>query len=110
MAKYTDEMVTALETFGKTYGDGEVPYADIEKVTEEFNEKFEVNYNVRSLSAKLRHMDFTVGKKNSEKAAKKYTGEEEAVIREAASKDGAYLEDIADAVGRDTKSVGGKLI
>jgi len=110
MAKYTNEMVDTLKDFGNSYNGKEIAYTDIEDVTTEFNEKFEVNYSVRSLSSKLRHMEFVVGKKNSGTVAKKYTDAEEATIREVASKEGVFLEDVADAVGRDTKSIGGKLI
>ena len=110
MAKYNEEMVEVLADFGDSYEE-EIPYEDCEKFTVDFNEKFDVDYSVRSITSKLRHMEYNVAKKNASTApSKKYTEEEEAKIREIASKEGVWLEDIAEALGREVKSIGGKLI
>jgi predicted transcriptional regulator len=109
MAKYNEEMVEILDSFGNEYDD-EIPYADVESFTNDFNEKFDVDYTVRSIASKLRHMGFTVAKKGPAVHKKSYTEAEEAKIKEIAKKDGVWLEDIADALGRDVKSIGGKLI
>jgi len=110
MAKYNEEMTNVLAAFGNSYGGDEIPYEDCEKFTVDFNEKFDVDYSVRSITSKLRHMDYDVAKKVTSKPAKSYSAEEEAKIKELAAKDGIWLEDIAEALGREVKSIGGKLI
>ena len=109
--KYTDEMENALENFASNYTE-EVPYNDAVAYTEEFNNEFDVDYSPRAITSKLRHMGFPVGKKASAAGVKKYSAEEEAKIRELVDNaDGEiFQEDIAEALGRDVKSIGGKLI
>lgn len=109
--KYTDEMVAALDNFASQYEDT-IPYGDVTKFTEEFNEEFEVNFNQRSVGGKLRYMEYTLEKKGTVAGVKKYTEEEENTIREMCSDPDnlPFQEDVAEAVGRDCKSIGGKLV
>jgi len=110
MSKYTEEMVNAFNTFGTQYNDEEIPYEDTVQFLEDFNNQFEVEYTQRSINSKLRHMGFSVAKKPSFNGVKKYSAEEEDTIRELAAKDGIFIEDIAEALGREAKSIGGKLV
>ena len=109
--KYTDDMVVALEAFGDKY-DGEIPYVDVSDLVVEFNETFEVEFNQRSLGGKLRYMGYTLEKKGAVVGVKSYTDEEEATIREMCSDPDnlPFQEDVAAAVGRECKSIGGKLV
>ncbi len=109
--KYTDDMEVTLSEFGDKY-EGEIPYNDVSQFVEDFGEEFDVDFNQRSIGGKLRYMGYTLEKKGSSSAVKKYTDEEEATIREMCS-DPDNLpsqEEVAEAVGKDCKSIGGKLV
>ena len=109
--KYTDEMVAGLENFGNKY-DAEIPYAEVSDFVEEFNEEFEVEFSQRSIAGKLRYMGYALELKAAVVATKSYTEDEENTIRTmCADKDNLpSMEDVAGAVGRDCKSIGGKLV
>ena len=107
--KYTEEMVAELETFMSKY-DGSIPYADVTEFTTNFDTKFDVEFKQRSIAGKLRHMKADLEKKSV--AGKVYSDSDEAKIAEmCADLDNLpWQEDIAEALGRGCKSIGGKLV
>ncbi len=112
MAKYTDEMVVVLSSFGDEYEGAEIPYVEVTAFIDTFNEQFETDFNQRSVGSKLRYMTYNLEKKTAKTEAKKYSEEDEATIREmCADPDNLpFMEAVAEAVGRDCKSIGGKLV
>jgi predicted transcriptional regulator len=107
--KYDEQMVALIDMFGKKF-EGEIPRETFNQFYAEFVEQYGDDISERSLASKMRHMGFKIEKKAGKATAKSYTEAEEAKIRELAMKEGVWMEDIADALGRDTKSIGGKLI
>jgi predicted transcriptional regulator len=107
--KYDEQMVALIDMFGKKF-EGEIPRETFNQFYAEFVEQYGDDISERSLASKMRHMGFKIEKKAGKVTAKSYTEAEEAKIRELAMKEGVWMEDIADALGRDTKSIGGKLI
>jgi predicted transcriptional regulator len=109
MAKYDEQMVALIEMFGKKF-EGEIPRTKFDEFYAEFIEQYGDDISERSLSSKMRHMGLKIEKKTTSAPSKTYSEADEAKIRELAAKEGVWQEDIAEALGRDTKSIGGKLV
>ena len=111
MAKYSEEQVVVIENFASKYSE-EIPYAEFLEFHKEFVEEYDETYTTRSLGAKIRHMNFKVQPKGKVNAPKSYTPEEEAKIQELCNDPDnlPYLEHVAEVLGRETKSISGKLV
>ena len=111
MAKYNDEQVQVIQNFADKYTE-EIPYGDFLKFQGEFEEEYGEDYTPRSVSSKMRHMNIALETKSSMTSVKKYNEADEAKIKEMCSDPDnlPYLEAVAEALGRDPKSVSGKLV
>jgi DNA-binding CsgD family transcriptional regulator len=97
--KWTEELVAKLvEGLDKNT---EVPYSKCQEIAEN------LNISDRSVTGKLRVLGFKVGRKT--KPGKVYTPEDEERIRKMVEK-GYTQKQIADKLGKDIKSIGGKLL
>lgn len=101
---YTDEQEAALRTF-VTDNSGSYTYAQIAKVFENGT------FTPKSIQGKILSMELTEHVKPAPKpeSVRTYTPEEEAVFVKMAN-DGAFLEDIAEALKRELNSVRGKAL
>ena len=101
---YTPEQEAALEEF-VTANSGEYTYADIATHFEDGA------FSAKSIQGKILSMELTGHVKPAEKVevAKTYTDEEEATLIKMANA-GAFVEDIAEALGKSANSVRGKAL
>jgi DNA-binding CsgD family transcriptional regulator len=102
MAKWLEETEKALVDAVSAFN-GEIPYTECERIASELGKP------TASVTAKLRALDYKVGKKEATKSESSYSDEDVATIK-AMAEAGSYLEEIADTLGRDPKSVKGKLL
>jgi len=100
--KYSDEQEAALKNLVSD-NSGEFTYVDIAKVFEDGD------FSPKSIQGKILSMELTshVKKAEPKEVVKKYSDEEEVVFIRM-SKDNAFAEDIAEALGRELQSVRGK--
>jgi len=111
MAKYSKEQEAVISKFGDSF-EGQIPRSEFDKFYMEFIGEYGTEFSERSLASKIRHMTYVLEPKGTVVAQKTYTPEDEAKIREMCKDPDnlPYQEDIADALGRDVKSIGGKLV
>ncbi len=100
---FSDEVTDELRHF-VTQNTGEYTYAEIA-------EKFPGGYTAKAIQGKILSMELTAHVKEAPKVehAKSYTPDEEALVLRLI-RDGKYVEEIADAVGKSVQSVRGKAL
>jgi hypothetical protein len=100
---FSDEVTAQLEEF-VTSNSGQYTYAEIA-------ENFPGDYTAKAMQGKILSMELTDHVKEAPKpeSVKTYTDAEEAVVLKMIN-DGAFVEDIADAVGKSVQSVRGKAL
>jgi predicted transcriptional regulator len=101
---YTEEQEAALRVF-VTENSQEYTYADIAKVFEDGH------FTAKSIQGKILSMELTGDVKPAPKveAVRTYTPEEEVVFIQMVN-DGAFVEDLAEALGREANSIRGKAL
>jgi hypothetical protein len=111
MAKYDETQTMVIEKVMAKYN-GEISRSNFEKFYKEFVDEYGDDFSERSLASKIRSMGYKVEAKGKVIIPKQYTEQEEAVIRELCKdpENLPFQEDIADKLGKETKSIGGKLI
>lgn len=102
MSVWTEELTEKLKERVKDETKP-VPYDVCEKIGEEFN------VSARSVTGKLRNLGIEYEKKGAQEKAKSYSEEDEKLIARMAEK-GKYIEEIAEKLGREVKSIRGKLL
>lgn len=100
---FSDEVTEQLRHF-VTQNTGEYTYAEIA-------EKFPGGYTAKAIQGKILSMELTSHVKEAPKVehAKSYTPDEEALVLKLI-RDGKFVEEIADAVGKSVQSVRGKAL
>lgn len=100
---FSDEVTEELRHF-VTQNTGEYTYADIA-------EKFPGGYTAKAIQGKILSMELTGHVKEAPKVehAKSYTPDEEALVLKLI-REGKYVEEIAEAVGKSVQSVRGKAL
>lgn len=100
---FSDEVTDELRHF-VTQNTGEYTYAEIA-------EKFPGGYTAKAIQGKILSMELTAHVKEAPKVehAKSYTPDEEALVLRLI-RDGKYVEEIAEAVGKSVQSVRGKAL
>jgi predicted transcriptional regulator len=100
---FSDEVTEELRHF-VTQNTGEYTYAQIA-------EKFPGGYTAKAIQGKILSMELTGHVKEAPKVehAKSYTPDEEALVLRLI-RDGKFVEEIADAVGKSVQSVRGKAL
>lgn len=100
---FSDEATNELRHF-VTQNTGEYTYAEIA-------EKFPGDYTAKAIQGKILSMELTAHVKETPKVehAKTYSADEEALVLKLI-RDGKFVEEIADAVGKSVQSVRGKAL
>ena len=100
---FSDEVTEELRHF-VVQNTGEYTYAEIA-------EKFPGDYTAKAIQGKILSMELTGHVKEAPKVehAKSYTPDEEALVLKLI-RDGKFVEEIADAVGKSVQSVRGKAL
>lgn len=100
---FSDEVTAQLEEF-VTANSGKYTYAEIAA-------NFPGDYTAKAMQGKILSMELTDHVKEAPKpeSVKTYTDAEEAVVLKMIN-DGAFVEDIAEAVGKSVQSVRGKAL
>ena len=100
---FSDDVTEALRNF-VTSNSGNYTYAEIA-------ENFPGDYTAKAIQGKILSMELTSHVKEAPKVehAKSYSADEEALVLRLI-RDGKYVEEIADAVGKSVQSVRGKAL
>lgn len=100
---FSDEVTEELRHF-VTQNTGEYTYAEIA-------ERFPGDYTAKAIQGKILSMELTAHVKETPKVehAKSYSADEEALVLKLI-RDGKYVEEIAEAVGKSVQSVRGKAL
>ena len=111
MAKYDETQTMVIEKV-MTKCNGEISRSDFEAFYADFVEEYGDEFSERSLASKIRSLGYKVEAKGKVVTPKRYTEQEEAIIRELCKdpQNLPFQEDVAEKVGKSTKSIGGKLI